>query len=280
MNTIDIFILDETMPKELILLANRLGFKIFTNGICPEKKVNFFKWRDGKLSWVRDATVEILPLNFFQQFETHKNRNYSIKNEPFARAIGSRNRLVDGYILDSTMGLGKDSILLKSFGFKTLGIERSPFCFFMLCASFLEAGQVFFDYPILNCDFELFSMLGTSKMTPNPGGQNLLFNGKETKNFLLEDLIEEFGYPNVVYFDPMYTQRNTKALPSKEMQVFREVLPPNTEDEINKFIHLGLSITKDRVVLKRSIKARILKNKNYEMSFKGKSTRYDVYLSR
>ena len=280
MNTFDIYILDESMPKELIFLATRLSFNIFTDDICPGKESNYFKWKNGQLKWISRDNLEIGPLHFSHQLEAHKSRNYSLKNEPFARAIGLRNRLVDGYVLDSTMGLGKDAILLKSYGFKTLGIERSPFCFFMLCTSLLEAGQGFLDYPIINCDFDIFSQLGTVNLSPGIDEKRIVYSGNEVKTVSLANLVKEFGRPNVVYFDPMYTQKNNKALPTKEMQIFREVLLQNSEEEINKLIEVGLTVAKDRVVLKRSNKANVLKHKNYGMSFKGKSTRYDVYLSR
>ena len=83
-------------------------------------------------------------------------------------------------------------------------------------------------------------------------------------------------YPaDVAYYDPMYEHINSKSLAKKEMRIFRDVIGPDTDDLV---VAQFLLKNYKRLVIKRSIKAPVLLD-NPSMSFSGKSTRYDVYLS-
>ena len=58
---------------------------------------------------------------------------------------------------------------------------------------------------------------------------------------------------NVIYFDPMYSEKNEKALPKKEMRIFREVVGVDLDAESTAKSLLKMS---KRLVIKRSIKAK------------------------
>jgi len=77
-----------------------------------------------------------------------------------------------------------------------------------------------------------------------------------------------------IYFDPMYALKNEKTLPKKEMRIFREVVGIDADAKI---VAQKLKEKSRRLVVKRSIKGeQLLDNPN--MTVKGKSTAYDIYL--
>lgn len=184
------------------------------------------------------------PIHFRPQAELEYHRGFfyknSIYNQPLAKALGLKKGKAKPKVLDASAGTLKDTCLVLAMGMEVLACERHP------------VPQAL----ILNC-------LRQTRISA------LEFVAKDVIELIKERL--DF---DVVYFDPMYEQKNEKAAPRKEMRIFREVVRSDTDAaETAK----ALLATGKRLVIKRSSKASaLLPSPN--MSFGRKSTAYDVYL--
>lgn len=170
------------------------------------------------------------------------HKRYFFKNslykEPLARALGLKKGKSKPKLLDATAGFLGDSLLMLNFDIASIKcLERHP------------VSAVLAYNAISNSDFRL--------------------------EFEHKSAIDETDSFDVCYFDPMYSEKNLKTSPKKEMAVFRDVI--GCDDDSLQVAHHLHSIATQRLVIKRSIKAPFLLE-NPHHSIKGKSTRYDVYL--
>ena len=186
----------------------------------------------------------------FSKWQYLKKSNQGKNKEPLAKAIGLKNFNTSKTILDMSCGTGKDALLLLSFGGNVIAYERNEIIYILLCY-----------YRVVLNEVENF-----------PAKNFRLYFGEAKFNQNLEDL-------DVIYFDPMYgDSANKKAAPRKQMQQFRDFVGEDTD-----FLgHLDWAIqtAKNRVVLKKSLKSSIDLPQFFSHSIVGKSTRYDVYLTK
>ena len=192
--------------------------------------------------------MQQLKFDFIKQWNHHLRQNYIIKNQPLARALGLKKHTVKK-VLDATCGTGKDALLILSFGACVEAYERHPLFAEMIKVALEEAKK----YPVLGqVLMERFS-----------------FYQKDCRLAVPEDFFD------AIYYDPMYEKKG-KALPRKEMQIFREILKEDDKREQEEFFIWSLQRTR-RLVVKRPLKGEALFNRPH-ITYKGKSTRYDVYL--
>jgi len=81
----------------------------------------------------------------------------------------------------------------------------------------------------------------------------------------------------VIYLDPMFPDSRKSALVKKEMRILREVVGEDVD--ATELLQLALLCAKRRVVVKRARLASIIEGPKPDLQFKGKSSRYDVYLN-
>lgn len=195
-----------------------------------------FTTKDGQLIFVHEDGLE-LKINAKSELEYHKRYFYknSIYKELLAKAIGLKKGQDKPTILDCTGGTLKDSLLLYSFGVKLIVLERNPIAAHLI--------------------------------------KNAIAQNELNIEFYNMSAIDKTFDCDVAYYDPMYSDKNEKTLPKKEMRIFREVIG---EDIDSLETALFLKENYKRLVIKRSTKAPYLLEKP-SISFKGKSTRYDVY---
>lgn len=186
--------------------------------------------------------------DFIKEWKYHYKKNYSIKKEPLAKALGLKGG-TETVVWDLTCGTGKDSILMMSFGAKIKAFERSPVVGALLLDAKRKGDSDSLLGPVLSEKFEL-SIIDSNNI----------------------DLDEK---PDVVYIDPMYPHKKKKALPRKEMLIFREIVGDD-EDSVELF-NSACKMAKKRVVVKRPVYAPPLIEKP-SASYTGKSTRYDMYI--
>ncbi len=86
------------------------------------------------------------------------------------------------------------------------------------------------------------------------------------------------SYPDVIYLDPMFPEKEQSALPQKSMIILKDLVGPahNTDSLFN----LARGLVKKRVVVKRPRTAPFLCEAAPNYSLSGKSGRYDIYLSQ
>jgi 16S rRNA (guanine1516-N2)-methyltransferase len=198
---------------------------------------------DGELLY-RSKERGDIKFDFNELWSSHANKNYSIKKEPLAKALSIKGPSKT-HVWDLTCGSGKDSILLLKFGAKVTAFERNP-----SVAALLLMAKLKFRSDSLSIHF---------------GSAVNLFEA------LKSDL------PDVIYYDPMYPEEGKKksSLPRKEMQVFRELVGKDLDEE-EIFSWVKSSGIK-RFVVKRGVKSPTLKAKP-SAQYVGKSARYDLYI--
>ena len=98
------------------------------------------------------------------------------------------------------------------------------------------------------------------------------------------DLKFEFGQAlefadmaaDVIYFDPMFPEKQKSALPRQEMVFFKELVGSDSDADavLKKAIASGSA---KRVVVKRPLKAPLLGNLKPQAFVAGKLVRFDIY---
>ena len=82
-------------------------------------------------------------------------------------------------------------------------------------------------------------------------------------------------YPDVIYIDPMFPESKKTALVKKDMRAFQQIIGADQDSE--QLFAIALNTAKNRVVVKRPVKAQYLADKKPSFSLTGKAVRFDVY---
>ena len=170
------------------------------------------------------------------------------RSQLIARAIGLKS-YPHPTILDLTAGLGRDAFVLANLGAKVLMIERHPIVALLLKDGLKRAQTV-----------KWFKELNLELMEID--AQVYLFSLK--KRF------------NIIYMDPMYPVRKKSALVKKEMRILRRLI--GTDEDTSELLALALKKAKFRVIVKRPRFSDPISGQNPDIVYKGKSSRFDVYL--
>lgn len=203
-----------------------------------------FFYRDGQLAFKsldfndnEKPICSTIDLHYTKFMQQFKRVGH--KREPFSKSLGSKRPKI---ITDATFGMGGDSMYFLAMGLNVTAYEREPLIFLIhkLKIDWLSEHNEAFG----KVDLKLGSCLNTDNV-------------------------------ELIYFDPMYSDHNEKALPGKNMRIFRSLVGSDADSEE---IARQLRSKCHRLVIKRPIKAPLLLPAPTN-SFKGKSTRYDVYLN-
>ncbi len=234
--------------------------KIFTDSDFNHEKISFLStyynvereddstqaslhFINGKLFYKSKDRGEI-EFDFNDLWQQQSNKKYSLNKEPLAKALGIKSP-GQSHIWDLTCGSGKDSILLLKFGARVTAFERNP---------------------------TVAALLLLAKRNFNSSSLNVVFGeGSDHLDRLEEDM------PTAIYYDPMYPDEGKKksALPRKEMQIFRDLVGKDSDEE-SVYEWVKKSGVK-RFVVKRGVKSPTLKAKP-SAQYIGKSARYDLYI--
>lgn len=229
---------------------NDLGFEEFTKKYSEEAKIltNFnepnikYLLNGDEISLVFEdfSPIKIQILNTLKKHEVFFYK-HSIYKDPLAKAIGLKKGKRKPKVLDATAGMMGDSLLIQSYGIeKLICFERNPYVAALIVNAIKLAN--------IDIDFYFGSALSLE----------------------LKDEID------VVFYDPMYNEKNSKAAPKKEMAIFRKMIGPDLD--ISEIATELLTLPKERLVIKRSNKSKpVIENPSH--TIKGKSTSYDVYLT-
>lgn len=170
-------------------------------------------------------------------------------SDPLAKAI-KPHHATSPRVLDLTAGFGTDAIRLASWGYQVCMIEQNHTIFALLN----DAVNRFQQPGARPFHIELYNLNGLD---------------------YLSNLTEK-NRPDVIYLDPMFDGKLSKALPPKSAQILRMIV-----DEANQgpeLLALALTKAKYRVVVKRPKHAAPLANLQPTHHHAGKSHRFDVHL--
>jgi 16S rRNA (guanine1516-N2)-methyltransferase len=203
----------------------------------------------------RKAPGPIL-VEFTEGAVDHRRKFGGGKGQMIAKAVGVKAGVYPR-VLDATAGMGKDSFVLATLGCGLTMIERSPIVHRLLQDG-LQRAQEF----AREQDADLLQVLKRMQ---------LLAHDSRT---YLESLTPE-QFPDVIYLDPMFPERQKTADVKKEMAAFHSVV--GKDEDADALLPLALAHVNYRVVVKRPRKAPFLNNQPPSYQLEGKSSRYDIY---
>jgi len=156
-------------------------------------------------------------------------------------------------ILDCNAGLGRDALLFAAAGCAVTSSERHPLLFLAL------------DDALRRC------RSSGNKIAPFCAGIDLRFADAA-------DLLAVSSGDNVdsVYLDPMFPSREKTAKVKLEAQVLQAYC--HDDEDADQLLTLALQKKFKRVCVKRPLHSPYLGNHKPALQYKGKSTRFDVYL--
>ncbi|MGS2718508.1 class I SAM-dependent methyltransferase [Eionea flava] len=197
-------------------------------------------------------------VDFVAGENAHRRQFGGGKGQMIAKAVGVKGASRPA-VLDITAGLGQDGFVLATLGCHVTLIERSAIVHTLLNDG-LERAH-------LSQDPEVQHVL--SRMCCHYAQSSEYLQG-------LTDPVD------VIYFDPMFPERTSKAAVNKSMKAFHTLV--GRDDDAGKVLALALASAQYRVVVKRPRKAPAIHTQYPELAlpapnlvFEGKSTRFDVY---
>ncbi len=170
-----------------------------------------------------------------------------------AKAVGIKSGKKP-FIFDATAGLGRDSFIFALLGCKVQMAERSP-----IIADLLE---------------DALEKAAKYQETSEIISRISFFKG-DACDWLKN--INEDELPDIIYLDPMFPERKKSSLVKKEMRILKNIV--GDDNDIDRLFFMSLSKANKRVVVKRPRTAPFLSDKEPSYSLKGKSGRFDIYMS-
>lgn len=186
----------------------------------------------------------------------HRRKFGGGKGQMIAKAVGLKSGCYPR-VLDATAGLGKDSFVLACLGCQVQMLERSPLVQTLL-ADGLARAQLF----AREQDPELLLVM-----------QRMQLITQDSRDYLLA--LNANNFPDVIYLDPMFPERQKAADVKKEMAAFHSIV--GKDEDADALLPLALAHVNYRVVVKRPRKAPFLNNEAPSYQLEGKSSRYDIY---
>lgn len=224
---------------------------------------------NGQRLVLRDLTDERmhpLAVDFLEPSLLYRLKHGVSKRQPMARALGFGSSKQGGapYVIDATAGLGVDSFFMAALGCRVHAIERSK-----TVASLLEDGLRRLRAAVARGEGEPYEALKgiVERLSLSVG------DAREVLSSMTED-----ERPDVIYLDPMYPEegRSESALPKKAMRMFRRLIGEDADAAL--VFEVARKKARDRVVVKRPLRAPPIAGVRPNHSFVGKTARYDMYL--
>lgn len=245
-----------TMPayvQKAQLLADELALPFIQDALNAPGMDYVLLYTPTYLGLYKTQSKQFRP--FYIDF-THGGLHYRAKqagmrSEFIARAMGKKPNQ-NPVIVDATAGLGRDSFILARLGFQVTMLERSPILHALLQDALTRAS-------LLPETAEVASRLTLVHIDANK------WLTENSKNI------------NIIYLDPMFPARQKSALVKKDMVMMHDVI--GKDEDASELFQLALTCATDRVVVKRPRLAANISEKAPNFSLKGKSSRFDIYLT-
>lgn len=255
---IDIVDVDGSLKELSTDIANQLACEL---GDCAELPrtndyVLVFESRRVKLL-PHDKRHGPIEVDFCGGANAHRRHYGGGHAQLLAKAVGITAKYKPN-VIDMTAGLGGDAFVLASLGCKVVMIEQNTVVHCLLYNGLERARE----FAMLN-DPLLLKVI-----------QNLSLIHQKAQDWFEQTRPIDC---DVIYLDPMFPKRQKSAAVKKEMAAFHAILPA-CDDELS-LLDIAQAHAKKRTVVKRSKLAGALSGKGPSMVYKGKSSRFDVYVS-
>ncbi|NPA72867.1 MAG: class I SAM-dependent methyltransferase [Gammaproteobacteria bacterium] len=199
-------------------------------------------------------------IDFMGGKKAHRRQFGGGKGQPLIRAMGKLKEGALPSVIDATAGMGGDSFVIASQGFKVHMLERS-----VAVAALLEdAIQRGLTQANELADPELIKIM-----------QNLTLTQGDSADYLST----QQPVVDVIYMDPMYPEKKKKAATKKEMKALQDLVGPDRDSE--RLLLAALNTARYRVVVKRPKGAPIIQCEQPGLvpsaEIASPNTRYDIY---
>jgi 16S rRNA (guanine1516-N2)-methyltransferase len=243
---------NSTLPSQqqhAATLSQHLQLPLLT---CPDNTFHYLLVITDTHLELRDTQnprLKPVYVDFLSNAAQYRYQQGGGKNQLIARAVGIKGNFKPT-IIDATVGLGSDALVLTNLGCKIQGIERSP-----IIAALLQDGLARHQQQNPNINFSLTIANAIDYFT----------------------VLQPEQFPDVIYLDPMFPERQKSALVKKEMRLLRDLVGDDTDAAT--LLTTALARAKKRVVVKRPrLAERIIAAPEPDIVFKGASCRFDCYL--
>lgn len=180
-----------------------------------------------------------------------KRTRDGLRAQGLGKAVGLKNKPLPT-VLDATAGLGNDAYLLARAGCEVRLLERSAVVYSLLADAIERARHDGDDIAAASSRMHL-----------------------SHADFL--DLPLDKGSFDVVYLDPMFPADRKSAKSGKGMFLLQELLGYDCDEEA--LLGKAKEVARKRIVVKRGKLSPQLAGVRPDISFRGSSSRFDVYLN-
>ena len=154
--------------------------------------------------------------------------------------------------VDATAGLGDDSLLLAAAGFRVVLFERNPVIAALLRDAIERAAR-------------------------HPDFADIAARMQLVEGNSIEALPHLDIQPDVVLLDPMFPAKHGNARAKKKLQLIQRLEQP-CEDE-SALLEAAFAARPRKIVVKRPLKGPFLADRKPSYSLRGKTVRYDCFVS-
>lgn len=238
-------------------VATRLDLPCTGPGKITDDREPLYLWVGAKgigISAANDPKTKPVYVDFVGGAMGYRKQHLALKNELIAKAVTIKSKTKLN-VLDATAGLGRDAFVLANLGCQVQMLEREP-----IIALMLEDG------------------MARALVHPDCSAaiERMMLRLVDAVSYIPQ--IEVNSRPDVIYLDPMFPRRRKAAKVKKEMQLLHQLLQ-DCEPQI-ALLALAREKAGKKVVVKRPRHAPFLENQSPNYSVEGKSSRYDIYLTR
>ncbi|MBW2734536.1 MAG: class I SAM-dependent methyltransferase [Deltaproteobacteria bacterium] len=199
-----------------------------------------------------DPKIDPVFVDFLGGKSRHRRLHGGGKGQHLARALGLRKH-PGCTVVDATAGLGRDAFILATLGCDVTMLERSA-----VIAALLRDG------------------MQRARDSEDEAVQTILQRMQLLQHDAIHWLATHEDIADAVYLDPMHPLRKKSAQVKKEMRFFQHIV--GRDSDAHQLLDLALHAARQRVVVKRPLRAETMTNEAPDFSIDGRSTRYDVYL--
>jgi len=230
-------------------LQTELGLPL----VAPGQEIDtpcYLRLDEGRLTLFRsDEKTRGVAVDFASAALTRRRRQ-GLSGQGLGKAVGLKGGRRP-QVLDATAGLGSDAFLLAAHGCRVTACERDP-----VVAALLRDG-----IRRAEADERLAPIM--TRMTLSAGDVREMDWGPATFE--------------IVYLDPMFPPSGNSARVKKAMSALQRLLGEYAANE--GLLSLARSLASQRVVVKRGRHSPALEATTPDLSFTGRSSRYDVYFT-
>lgn len=234
-----------------------------------------FSTEGASLSLSTSGKMKPLLLDFEQVAYRQRLLRGGRLKEAVARAcmqgLGERVR-----IFDATAGLGRESMILAHAGAQVFSFERQIPIWVILADALLRAQTSrFFPFTLPHLlpvgtikDFAAFAAFATAGGAAKAATATAAETAAEAATSAM---------PDVIYYDPMFPERESSALVKKEMVLFKKLI--GADKDTVEFLEQAVALATKRVVVKRPSSAPQMVSAHVEPSHEvdGGQCRFDCY---